>query len=204
VPAAYSSTNSKSLINNPHFKQTIPKMNKLTYLTILSIFLASCESEDPANSSGNSLVAEDAIKANLPADFISQESLGEAISVLEARKRNDVGQLLVIQGFIGGMVEPFTQSRALFVLGDESIKTCDKIPGDHCPTPWDACCEDRKKLIDGSITVRLLDDHGQILHGTLKNVMGIEAGKIIKLECIVDSKSIPSSMVVNAKRVELL
>jgi hypothetical protein len=204
VPAAYSSTNPESLINNPHFKQTIPKMNKLTYLTILSIFLASCESEDPANSSGNSLVAEDAIKANLPADFISQESLGEAISVLEARKRNDVGQLLVIQGFIGGMVEPFTQSRALFVLGDESIKTCDKIPGDQCPTPWDACCEDRKKLIDGSITVRLLDDHGQILPGTLKNVMGIEAGKIIKLECIVDSKSIPHSMVVNAKRLELL
>jgi len=59
-------------------------------------------------------------------------------------------------------------------------------------------------LIDGSITVRLLDDHGQILHGTLKNVMGIEAGKIIKLECIVDSQSIPSSMVVNAKRLELL
>jgi len=179
-------------------------MNKLTFFTLLTIFLASCESEDQANSSRNSLVAEDAIKANLPPDFISQESLGEAISVLEARKRNDLGQLMVIQGFIGGMVEPFTQSRALFVLGDESIKTCDKIPGDHCPTPWDACCEDRKKLIDGSITVRLLDDHGQILPGTLKNVMGIEAGKIIKLECIVDSKSIPHSMVVNAKRLELL
>jgi len=147
---------------------------------------------------------EDSIKANLPAGFISQQSLGKAISVLEARKRNEAGQLLVIQGFIGGMVEPFTQTRALFVLGDESIKTCDKIPGDHCPTPWDACCEDRKKLIDGSITVRLLDDQGQILPGTLKNVMGIEAGKIIKLECIVDSQSIPSSMVVNAKRVELL
>ena len=179
-------------------------MNKLTFFTLLSLLLASCESEDHAHSSGNSLVADDSIKADLPADFISQQSLGEAISVLEARERNEAGQLLVIQGFIGGMVEPFTQSRALFILGDESIKTCDKIPGDHCPTPWDACCEDRAKLIDGSITVRLLDDHGQILQGTLKNVMGIEAGKIIKLECIVDSQSMPSSMVVNAKRVELL
>ena len=179
-------------------------MNKPTFFTLLSLLLASCESEDHANSSGNSLVAEDAIKANLPADFISQESLGEAISVLEARERNEADQLLVIQGFIGGLVEPFTQSRALFVLGDESLKTCDKTPGDNCPTPWDACCEDRKKLVDGSITVRLLDDQGQILQGTLKNVMGIEAGKTIKVECIVDSQSMPNSMVVNAKRLELL
>jgi hypothetical protein len=161
-------------------------MNKLTFLTLLSFLIASCEPDDHAHHSGNSIVADDSIKANLPADFISNQSLGEAISVLEARKRNEADQLLVIQGFI------------------ESIKTCDKLPGDNCPTPWDACCEDRKKLLDGSITVRLLDDQGQILHGTLKNVMGIEAGKIIKVECIVDSQSMPNSMVVNAKRVELL
>ena len=179
-------------------------MNKLTFLTLLSFLIASCEPDDHAQDSGKSIVADDSVKANLPADFISNQSLGEAISVLEARKRNEADQLLVIQGFIGGMVEPFTQSRALFVLGDESIKTCDKIPGDNCPTPWDACCEDRKKLLDGSITVRLLDDQGQILHGTLKNVMGIEAGKIIKVECIVDSQTMPNSMVVNAKRLELL
>lgn len=179
-------------------------MNKLTYLTLLSLLIASCESDDLAQSSGNSIVTDDSIKANVPADFISKQSLGEAISVLEARKRNERDQLLVIQGFIGGMVEPFAQNRALFILGDESIKTCYKIPGDNCPTPWDACCEDRKKLIDGSITVRLLDKHGQILQGTLKKVKGIEAGKIIKVECIVDSESIKNSMVVNAKRIELL
>ena len=179
-------------------------MNKITFFTLLSLLIASCEYDNHTHSSEKSIVADNSIKANLPANFISQESLGEAISVLEARKRNEADQLLVIQGFIGGMVEPFTQSRALFVLGDESIKTCDKIPGDHCPTPWDACCEDRKKLIDGSITVRLVDNQGQILQGTLKNVMGIEAGKIIKVECIVDSQSMPSSMVVNAKRIELL
>jgi hypothetical protein len=179
-------------------------MNKLTFFTVLSLLITSCETDDHIKSTGKSIKADDSIKANLPADFISQQTLGEAISVLEARKRNEANQLLVIQGFIGGMVEPFTQSRALFVLGDESIKTCDKIKGDQCPTPWDACCEDRKKLIDGSVTVRVLDDQGQMLQGTLKNVMGIEAGKIIKVECIVDSQSMPSSMVVNAKRIELL
>jgi len=179
-------------------------MNKLTFFTVLSLLTTSCETDDHTKSTGKSIKADDSIKANLPADFISQQTLGEAISVLEARKRNEANQLLVIQGFIGGMVEPFIQSRALFVLGDESIKTCDKIKGDQCPTPWDACCEDRKKLIDGSVTVRVLDDQGQMLQGTLKNVMGIEAGKIIKVECIVDSQSMPSSMVVNAKRIELL
>ena len=179
-------------------------MNKLTFFTVLSLLITSCETDDHTKSTGKSIKADDSIKANLPADFISQQTLGEAISVLEARKRNEANQLLVIQGFIGGMVEPFIQSRALFVLGDESIKTCDKIKGDQCPTPWDACCEDRKKLIDGSVTVRVLDDQGQMLQGTLKNVMGIEAGKIIKVECIVDSQSMPSSMMVNAKRIELL
>ena len=191
-------------MNQITFQQTKTMMNKLTFFTLLSLLIASCQPDDHAHDSGKSFATEDSIKADLPADFISNQSLEEAISVLEARKRNEADQLLVIQGFIGGMVEPFTQSRALFVLGDESIKTCDKTPGDNCPTPWDACCEDRKKLLDGSITVRLLDDQGQILQGTLKNVMGIEAGKIIKVECIVDSQSMPNSMVVNAKRVELL
>jgi len=181
-------------------------MKKLTIIILLSLVTFSCQNDESHNHKNytESTTEDFSQKATIPDGFITKNPLDESISVLEARSKNEPGKQMIVEGAICGMLEPFTSNRAMFILGDLSIKTCDKTPGDNCLTPWDACCEDRKKVISGSLTVRLLDENGTLKDGTLKNVNGLIAGRKIKVQGVVSAQSIPSSMISNATQIQLL
>lgn len=169
-------------------------------IQLISIFLTcNCGMESGENEKKKRFT----LKANLPMDFITNQNLGDSLSVVEARKRADSG-IIIVNGFIGGRREPFAEGRASFILGDDSIKTCDEIDSDHCPTPWDACCEDRKKILSSTISIQVIDEHTNLLIGTLKGVKGLQPGRKIKVLGTIDSRSIPSAMLVNAQQIELL
>jgi hypothetical protein len=102
------------------------------------------------------------------------------------------------------MKNPFTANRAVFVLGDDSLETCDEIPGDNCPTPWDACCEDRRKIVNSTMSVQVIDHKGTIIDGTLEGLGGIEAGKRVKVKGRVSNKSTAQSFILNAEQIQLL
>jgi hypothetical protein len=170
-------------------------------ILLISIFLTcNCGMESGENEKKKRFT----VKANLPINFITNQNLGDSLSVVEAKKRADSGEIIIINGFIGGRREPFTAGRASFILGDDSIKTCDEIDTDHCPTPWDACCEDRKKILSSTISIQIIDEHTNLLKGTLKGVKGLQPGRKIKVLGTIDSRSIPSAMLVNAQQIELL
>lgn len=143
-------------------------------------------------------------KIELPAGFITQESLGEAITVKTAREQNEPGNILILEGFVGGREDPFVEGRAIFVLGDDSLETCDKVPGDECPTPWDACCEDPKNIQASIITIQVVDENNAVLKGTLKGAGGIKAGSRLKIKGQVDKNSSPEAMIFNAQTIKLL
>ena len=69
----------------------------------------------------------------------------------------------LLKGSLEAEKNRFTKNSAVFILGDHSLETCDEIPGDNCPTPWDVCCEDRKKVAESTMSVRLLDANGSLL-----------------------------------------
>lgn len=170
-------------------------------ILLISIFLTcNCGMESGENEKKKRFT----VKVNLPINFITNQNLGDSLSVVEAKKRADSGEIIIINGFIGGRREPFTAGRASFILGDDSIKTCDEIDTDHCPTPWDACCEDRKKILSSTISIQIIDEHTNLLKGTLKGVKGLQPGRKIKVLGTIDSRSIPSAMLVNAQQIELL
>ena len=170
-------------------------------ILLISIFLTcNCGMENGENEKKKRFT----LKANLPIDFITNQNLGDSLSVVEAKKKTNSGEIIVINGFIGGRREPFTAGRASFILGDDSIKTCDEIDTDHCPTPWDACCEDRKKILSSTISIQVVDEHTNLLRGTLKGVKGLQPGRKIKVLGTINSQSIPSAMLVNAQQIELL
>ena len=169
-------------------------------ILLISIFLTcNCGMESGENEKKKRFT----LKANLPMDFITNQNLGDSLSVVEARKRADSG-IIIVNGFIGGRREPFAEGRASFILGDDSIKTCDEIDTDHCPTPWDACCEDRKKILSSTISIQVIDEHTNLLIGTLKGVKGLQPGRKIKVLGTIDSQSIPPAMLLNAQQIELL
>ena len=144
------------------------------------------------------------IKANLPKGFITNKDLGIASSILDTKKNKLTNKTILLSGYIGGRREPFTKGRASFVVIDNSIKKCDEIKGDNCPTPWDACCEDRRTILSSTLTVQIIDENSSLLKGTLKDVDGLQPGKRIKVLGTIDTMSIPSAMLVNAIQIQLL
>ena len=167
-------------------------------LFILSILIAF------SGCSENSQTEPTSKKALLPDNFIANDDIGSSLGVKNARDANKNNQVLVVEGFIGGMKNPFTANRAMFVLGDDSLETCDGKHGDSCPTPWDACCEDRQKIVASTISVQIIDHNGTIIDGTLEGVNGIKAGKRVKVKGRVSNKSTAQSFILNAEQIQLL
>ena len=58
---------------------------------------------------------------------------GTSFSVCEFRELQDTDGEFIVEGFIGGRKNPFVENRAIFILGDESLETCDEKDNDTCP-----------------------------------------------------------------------
>ena len=179
-------------------------LKKSILLTNLACFTACDSSQEKTNEHLNSYSLEQFSKAALPLGIMVEDIPSTSISVLEARKQNNIGKKLIVTGFIGGRKDPFSANRASFILGDNKIKTCDKILDDNCPTPWDACCEDRKKILDGTMNIQIVDDNNSLIQGNLNGVGTLKPGLQVKVLGIVDVKSLPEAMVLNAKQIQVL
>ena len=166
-------------------------------LSLILIFYSSC-------SDDSSAVDNEGEKASLPQGFIVESGLGDALSVNDVRKNISSSKELVVEGFIGGRKKPFTENSAVFILGDHSLETCDEKDNDNCPTPWDVCCEDRKKVAESTMSVRLLDANGSLQVGTLEGVAGLKAGAKIKVKGSLDEKSSTRSLIINAKNIQVV
>jgi|TARA_B100001964_G_C14258414_1_gene613756 hypothetical protein len=173
---------------------TIKSIRLLTMLSVCSLF-SSCANDEE-------IIVEP--KAELPADLITQEPLSEAITVKVAREQNEPGNTLILEGFVGGRENPFVDGRAIFVFGDDSLETCDNIPGDACKTPWDACCENPKNIKAATITIQVVDENNEVVKGTLNGVGGIKAGGRLKIMGQVAKNSSTEAMILNAQTIKLL
>lgn len=105
--------------------------------------------------------------------FVATEPAG-AISVIEARKNPAPGTEITVIGRVAGAMEPFSKDFATLVLADDTVMTCDREPGDACPTPWDACCVDPKALAASRLSVQVNGTDGQPIDSTLKGVKGLK------------------------------
>tara|TARA_B100001248_G_scaffold262566_1_gene259463 strand:- start:3269 stop:3808 length:540 start_codon:yes stop_codon:yes gene_type:complete len=168
-----------------------------TLLSLLLLLYSSC-------SNDSKMVDIEGEKASLPRGFIVESGLEEALSVIEVRTNNSTDKEVVVEGFIGGRKRPFTKNSAIFILGDHSLVTCDEKDNDNCPTPWDVCCEDRKKVANSTLSVQLLDANGSLLAGTLEGVAGLEAGAKVKVKGSLDEISSTRAFIINAKNIQLV
>ena len=163
---------------------------------ILAFYLSSCTNDQ--NSKNKVILAE------IPDNFKFSEDLGASISVCEFRETNNTTKDYIVEGFIGGRKNPFAENRAIFILGDNTLETCDEKSDDSCPTPWDVCCEDRNKILSSTISVQILDANGSIINGTLQGVSGIDSGKKIKISGKLNTKSTAEAIIMNAEAIQIL
>jgi len=166
-------------------------MKKILAVCVLAALVVGCGQKTP----------EQAASVPLPPQFVNAAPEGEATPIPEARKL-EPGTEVVLKGRVMGVREPFAKERALFVLGDEgTITPCNAVAEDHCPTPWDACCDPVAVRSAGSASIQLLGDNGNVLPIGLKGVGGLQELSKVTVAGKVAPGSMAEAFVVTASAV---
>ncbi len=124
-------------------------MHRLIPAALACLTLAACSNEQPPAAAAPESPAW--LLASAPAD---------ARTVAEVKPDASEGDTVTVRGRIGGRAQPITPGAPVFIIMDPAIPSCDQIPDDPCPTPWDYCCEPRESLAANSATVQLVDAQG--------------------------------------------
>lgn len=146
----------------------------LVAFSVLSFTVACDKSAPPAANPTAQSVGSTALPSNL---LVTEQPAG-AVGVIEARTAAKAGDRVAVIGRIGGSRAPFVSNRAIFTIVDQSMNSCIEMGDDeHCPRPWDYCCEDKKKLAKSIASIEISDANGKPLgialesEGTFKPLM---------------------------------
>jgi len=119
-----------------------------------------------------------------------------AIDVAAAKQTAKEGDAVVVRGRIGGRVDPISNDKAVFVIVDPALHSCDQNEGDTCATPWDYCCETPETMSANNATVQIVDAAG------LPIAIDVQAVGLKPLDTIVIVGTVgprPSSQVLTVK-----
>ena len=151
-----------------------------TLISVVTIFLLAaglgCEGETTTTTNAP---AATTTSDSLPKELILSKAPENAKDLLAVKKSAKEGEQVVIRGVIGGDEKPIAENRALFMLLDPSVNTCNKTPGDGCTTPWDACCEPKDTLVEKSASIQVVGADGKPLKTGLAGVGGIAPLKTV-------------------------
>ena len=174
-----------------------------TAATAVSLaLLASCGTDEKqANNNKNNKKDEGSA---FPASLISETPIDDAKSVVAARADGKAGEAIVLRGKIGGKEKPISEKAAVFILADEkAITSCDDIPGDECPKPWDYCCEDPDKIKASIATIQVVNADGEVIRKGVRGLAGIKELSHLIISGTIDKASTPENMIVNATSIHV-
>ena len=141
--------------------------------------------------------------AALPPTLFLEKAPEGAVELAAAKKTAKAGDEVTVRGRIAGQEEPIAPNRAILTLLDAAVTTCDKMPGDSCKTPWDACCEPRESLQANTATIRVVDESGNPLKAGLRGVNGIEPLKELVVVGKVKEAGDAGILVIDATRIHV-
>lgn len=179
--------------------RTIPQAPVI--VVTLALIAAGCTGEKgtttvtpPGAASAGSL-PEGALLAAAPAG---------AKPLPEVKKSAQKGDTVVFTARIGGRHEPFVKSRAVMVVIDPAIPSCsDMGEDDHCPTPWDYCCEAPEAITAGTATVQFVGADGKPLPVELQGQGGLAPLATITVTGVVAEKDDSGLFIVNATGIHV-
>jgi hypothetical protein len=130
---------------------------------------------------------------------------GTPISVSEARRQLQAGDPVLVEGQIGGVVQPFLSGYAGFVLADTAVLFCNEMDDDeHCAQPWDACCEDPEKLQASRVSVQFLDAEGLPIVANLRGAKGLTELSHVVVTGRVAEGATADNMIIHADGLAVL
>ena len=183
-------------------------MNRLIRSTIavamlfaaVTVFVACDDTNDapPAQSSTSpGATSADAGPADaLPANLILDKSPDGAQDVIALQKSAKAGDTVTLRGRVGGNEKPLADNRAIVTVVDPTVTTCERMPGDACATPWDACCD--PDAAAKSATIQVVGADGRPLKAPLTGVGGIAPLKELIVTGKVRTPADSGALVVDA------
>ena len=140
----------------------------------LGVIAVGCDKPQAKAPADNKNPTPAAAQAAVPAGFVIDKAPDSVKDLAVAMTAGIAdGDTVVVRGIVGGNETPFVNNRAVVQIIDPSVITCDKMSGDSCKTPWDACCHQDDAKAKGA-TVQVLDTAGNPLKGTLEGVGGMK------------------------------
>jgi len=110
---------------------------------------------------GQSGTAENEGSSAGPAAWLIDSEPADALAVAQAKSQLQAGDEVVVRGRIGGRANPMSDDSPVFTVMDLSVPHCGQMgDDDHCPTPWDYCCESRDSIKANAATVQVIDARG--------------------------------------------
>ena len=145
---------------------------------VAAVFVACDDTNDAqttlSSASSGAAATESGPAEALPANLILDKSPDGAQDVIALQKSAKAGDTVTLRGRVGGNEKPLADNRAIVTVVDPTVTTCERMPGDACKTPWDACCEPSEKIAANSATVQVVDSSGKPLAATLESIAGLK------------------------------
>jgi len=179
-------------------------MRPFITLAIVSVLMSVLTGCGKGGSTSPSHAVDPAVRAALDAVFDAPiDGTPSPIPILRREARP--GDTVVVEGKIMGVMTPFMDNRAVFVLGDTSTLTsCDERHGDGCKTPWDVCCDPPEAIRAGIATVQIAEAGGGIVRNGLKGFRGLRELSRVRVQGVVADGSSADSLVINARAISIL
>ncbi|MDX2176299.1 MAG: hypothetical protein SF028_07490 [Candidatus Sumerlaeia bacterium] len=139
-----------------------------------ALVLSGCS--EPAAVTAPPAAPTSAAPAFPPALFAAPPA-ADAKPLAAARASAKAGDTVSFVGYVGGRAEPFTESRAVFLVAD-----LEKAPprADGCKSPLDACCTPPPEdIAANSATVQVVDAQGAPLKLSLDGQGGMKKGALV-------------------------
>ena len=162
-------------------------MQKMIIALAASIALMGCgkAEENTASTTPNTDGG-----VTIPASFFTAERPATTMNLLEVKNSAKVGDNVSFLARVGGRAKPFADGFAMFVVADPSLVSCElKGEVDHCPVPYDYCCEAPEKIKAGLATIQMNDEQGVPFRTTAEGQGGLEASKFLMVEGTVLAKN---------------
>ena len=162
------------------------------------LLLASCGSDKPEEKTAAKAGTQEAV---IPATYFLAERPTDVPMLCEVKAGSQVGDMVRFEARVGGRAEPFVDGIAIFLTADPRLVSCDQRPGDHCPVPYDYCCEDADAMMAGTATIQMVDASGSLYPISANGQGGIEPLQTLVIEGVVSEKDANGVFVVDASKI---
>lgn len=154
------------------------------------------------DTGGRAPSAVAASTASIPAASFTKNRPAEAKDLIAVKPTAKVGDAVTFLARVGGRNEPFVAGTAVFVVADPSLESCELMGDeDHCPIPWDYCCEERNALTAGSATIRIVDGDGMPYPASAQGAGGLAPLRFVVVDGVVSDRNDEGLFVVDATRI---